>query len=700
MDYTQPFFVGDWLVTPALNQVTKSGQVQTLVPKVMSLLVLLAQQDNQPVSQEFILATIWQNKVVSDSSVYQGIAQLRKVFNDTKSDKEVILRVSGKGYRLILPVKQDASASKKYSRKKVFTAIVILIALMFIFFFSKDKPQETISPQSTVEITAIKSIAIYPLEYEEQELSKPVVAIEDVLLTQLMNVSDLKIINWGHNNDVPLTQAHLKGRISLQGDNIRVYLQIEHLANKQVIWAQVFDGKLDKLFTLQDNITKALLTLLNKKQISKALPESVVSQSVFEQYLLARYLWSSSTPENLIKAQTILEDLSHSKQLFPLAAVGLCETYHSLYVYSDWPLAKVLNKCEPLLIDALAVKPDLGQAIAAQAFLKTSQRQFDEAEALFEQAIELAPNYPITFLWYGNMLRDIGQYKKALSMSLKAYELSPMSDIINRSLAYSYLNLRQSELARKYYQRSLTIAPNARHHEVRDLDFFALSQERATAFIVWAENNEKELQRQPNYRLTQILILLSLGDTNSARNHFDGLQAVTVNPSFRHYVEGTLLVAEGQNKQAQQIFKQRFEMHQQDTRFLMPYLMQLSFDGHHQQVIDLLRTHFPILFDELTKVTIDTVFPLTLLATARSALLAPNKYASLTKKMNNYYAGREDVYAAEWALMQGDIERARTILNRVLNQGWLPDFNDDHLMAQRVTILRNQLQMNTKSIQN
>jgi DNA-binding winged helix-turn-helix (wHTH) protein len=51
------------------------------------------------------MASVWQQQVVSDSSVYQAIAQLRKALGDTAAEPTYIQRVSGKGYRLIAQVK-------------------------------------------------------------------------------------------------------------------------------------------------------------------------------------------------------------------------------------------------------------------------------------------------------------------------------------------------------------------------------------------------------------------------------------------------------------------------------------------------------------------------------------------------------------------------------------------------------------------
>ena len=111
-NFERAFRVGEFIVEPGLNLLTKDGESIALVPKVMQLLLCLAESSPEPVSQEVLFARVWPDQVVSDSSLYQAIAQLRKSLGDTGKQKRYIERISGKGYRLIKTVEtinQDPS---------------------------------------------------------------------------------------------------------------------------------------------------------------------------------------------------------------------------------------------------------------------------------------------------------------------------------------------------------------------------------------------------------------------------------------------------------------------------------------------------------------------------------------------------------------------------------------------------------------
>lgn len=101
--------LGDWLIEPARNSLRSlaNGETgeRTLEPRVMALLELLLRRSHEtgggPVSDEQLLAEVWHGIAVSDASVYQAIAQLRKALGDSGKPYRYISRVSGKGYVLL-----------------------------------------------------------------------------------------------------------------------------------------------------------------------------------------------------------------------------------------------------------------------------------------------------------------------------------------------------------------------------------------------------------------------------------------------------------------------------------------------------------------------------------------------------------------------------------------------------------------------
>jgi transcriptional activator of cad operon len=96
--------VGEWTVEPNLNQLSRSGQTVKVEPKVMSLLVHLANRPGEVVTREALLSAIWPTVVVGDDSLTQAIIKLRKALEADPDKPAYIQTVTKKGYRLIARV--------------------------------------------------------------------------------------------------------------------------------------------------------------------------------------------------------------------------------------------------------------------------------------------------------------------------------------------------------------------------------------------------------------------------------------------------------------------------------------------------------------------------------------------------------------------------------------------------------------------
>lgn len=98
------FRVGLWRVEPSLNTVSRSGTIVHLEPKVMQVLVCLAQHPGEPVSKETVLQAVWRGTFVSDDVLKRSIHELRRVFEDDAREPRFIQTIAKRGYRLVAPL--------------------------------------------------------------------------------------------------------------------------------------------------------------------------------------------------------------------------------------------------------------------------------------------------------------------------------------------------------------------------------------------------------------------------------------------------------------------------------------------------------------------------------------------------------------------------------------------------------------------
>ncbi|MCW9016623.1 MAG: winged helix-turn-helix domain-containing protein, partial [Kangiellaceae bacterium] len=92
------YWVGGFFIDLSRNQITQNKQSQTIAPKALAVLTYLAENQGKVVSQEAILAKVWQDTAVSPNTLQRSIAQLRKALGD---DGKIHIKTHAKqGYSL------------------------------------------------------------------------------------------------------------------------------------------------------------------------------------------------------------------------------------------------------------------------------------------------------------------------------------------------------------------------------------------------------------------------------------------------------------------------------------------------------------------------------------------------------------------------------------------------------------------------
>jgi Tol biopolymer transport system component/DNA-binding winged helix-turn-helix (wHTH) protein len=100
-----PFRIGErHQVEPSLNSVIGPAGTTRLEPKVMQVLVCLAEHAGQVVPKERLIRAVWPDTFVSDDVLTRSISELRRVFGDDAREPRVIQTIPKNGYRLIAGV--------------------------------------------------------------------------------------------------------------------------------------------------------------------------------------------------------------------------------------------------------------------------------------------------------------------------------------------------------------------------------------------------------------------------------------------------------------------------------------------------------------------------------------------------------------------------------------------------------------------
>ena len=98
------FRIGALLVQPDRLTVITDGLETALEPRLMEVLVALAEHAGEVVSADQLLIEVWQGTFYGDNPVHRAIAQLRRLIGDSSRTPRYIETIRKRGYRLIARV--------------------------------------------------------------------------------------------------------------------------------------------------------------------------------------------------------------------------------------------------------------------------------------------------------------------------------------------------------------------------------------------------------------------------------------------------------------------------------------------------------------------------------------------------------------------------------------------------------------------
>jgi DNA-binding winged helix-turn-helix (wHTH) protein/WD40 repeat protein len=96
-----PFRLGEWLVEPRLNRLSRGEESIQIELKMMDVLVCLAERANELVTRREIIDTVWATEFITEKTLTRAVAELRRTLGDDAKQPRYIETIHRKGYRLI-----------------------------------------------------------------------------------------------------------------------------------------------------------------------------------------------------------------------------------------------------------------------------------------------------------------------------------------------------------------------------------------------------------------------------------------------------------------------------------------------------------------------------------------------------------------------------------------------------------------------
>jgi adenylate cyclase len=260
----------------------------------------------------------------------------------------------------------------------------------------------------------------------------------------------------------------LEGSVRKAGDQLRINAQLIDASNGQHLWAERYDGRMGDIFTLQDGITRKIVSALALKLTAseqKALADKGTDNPLaYEEYLKGWENYRQHTNESFARAKVYLEKAVELDPEFARAYAALAVLYfkavqtaglkQGLGLTDERKVMQASLKSRFLLEKAMKKPTALAHGMMSQIYLNMFLH--NEAFAEIERAIAMDPNNPELYEWMSKILWFMGKDREAIESAKTPIRLDP-----NNPAQY-FIRLAQAYLPDGDLQESLTLLERAR----------------------------------------------------------------------------------------------------------------------------------------------------------------------------------------------------------------------------------------------
>ena len=391
------------------------------------------------------------------------------------------------------PSRENLRASRVFRRRlAVFTTFAVAIATVFASRSLRSKREHSNAP------AAVQSVAVIPFAERNTEGGEFLGdGIAETLIYALGKVPGLTVAAQTSSFTFKGKEADLQtigdrlgvasvltGSLQRSGNQLRVIVRLESVADHRELWTERFDSEVKDVFALQDSIARAVVNRLqSSRPASSVAIVNVGTRNVdaYQDYLQGRALWGQRG-DGIQKGLAFFERAVARDSGFALAWTGIADSYGLLNVYGEMPAARAIPKAKFAIARALALDSTLAAAHTANALvLQTYDYDWAGAEREFQRAIQLDPRYVIGHYWYGNLLKNaLDRPADGVAHMRQAVALDPLSPHASNLLAEALYGAGLPESIEEA-RRAVSLARTWTNFRVLGLSYAALGRLREAA---------------------------------------------------------------------------------------------------------------------------------------------------------------------------------------------------------------------------
>ena len=455
----------DYVLDPDRRELTRGSEAIAVGPQVFDLLLYLVQNREHVVSKDELLDVVWGGRIVSESTLTSHINAARKAIGDSGQEQRLIRTVARKGFRFVGDVR-EAQPSDGFSSAKA-------------------EPANANEPSAhALALPDKPSIAVLPFlnlsgDPEQEYFADGVV--EDI-------ISALSRIRWlfviarnssftykGRAVDVKQVGRELGVRYVLEGsvrkaaNRVRITGQLIDATTGGHLWADRFEGTLDDIFELQDQVTEsvvgAIAPQLERAEIERAKRKPTESLDAYDYYLRGMANLHQGTREAIDEALALFYQALELDPDFA-SAYAMAAWCHFWRKVNGWMTDRPQEIAEGARLARRAVELGRDDAVALTRgghALGHLAGDLDGGIALLDRALVLNPN--LASAWFlGGFLRVWhGEPDGAIEHFARAMRLSPLDPEMYRmqaGMAVAHLFAGRFDAASSWAEKAFRDLPS------------------------------------------------------------------------------------------------------------------------------------------------------------------------------------------------------------------------------------------------
>src|SRR6266403_1263096 len=387
---------------------------------------------------------------------------------------------------------EDVDLAAQGSRKSHAWIYIVIVGVAFsigLIFIGRYTARNTAGAARAEAATGSsipqKSIAVLPFENLSDDKGAAYFAdgIQDEILTKLASIADLKVISRTSTarykskpEDLRTVSQQLgvatvlEGSVQKAADKVRVNVQLIDARADSHLWAKSYDREMKDVFAVESEVAQEIADSLQAKlspaEASTLATAPTKDTAAYDLFLKGEY--EERLADSSLKAESFDQAAAWYRQAiardpnFALAMARLVQNRIQRHWFIEQMSEAELAQLRSVAEQAVALAPNLAQVhVALGQFYYHGFRQYEQALAEFERALQLQPNASTALEYSGYVHRRQGQWQRCLDELKRSLEQDPRNAAIAANFANTFLQLRMWKEAERTGRHALEIDPYA-----------------------------------------------------------------------------------------------------------------------------------------------------------------------------------------------------------------------------------------------